>query len=422
MSRLIVQVQVFKDGELFLSRDVLTPRSVTVGPNAVDTIPTVALERSIAVLRHQPGGFGVRLCSPMSGQLHVGDRLLRVEDGLLLDPRPEPLTLGHGDRGTLWLDQAIELRFTIHRRQVSRGRFTRPDVGLIASLAGTAAAVLVLLCVMSPWSWSPRMDPAKVVERRLTQRPAALDLTRLRPARVKPSTGKRPRERVARSTKAAPQRRTSPTKKAGRPSVRRRGLLGALRRSSKLAGLVKPGLSRSMQQALQGLDRVRTLTSTRGLLGRSDPGGGSRSGDPIMGLISGVQSRLATASSAGPAKPSLRRLVEPVTRVKAKLQQPQTGQISREAIRKVVMKGSRGVRLCYERELISSTRPLEGRLLLRWRIDPTGRAREITVVKDAPGSPTLNRCILDRIRSWRFRPCSGTCTVVYPFDFFPKMS
>jgi hypothetical protein len=419
MSRLIAQVQVLKDGELFLSKDVLTPHSVTVGPNAVDTIPTVALKRSVAVLRHQSGGFGVRLCSPMSGQLQVGDRLLRVEDGLLLDPRPEPLTLGHGDHGALRLDDAIELKFTIHRRQKCPGRFTRPDPGLIASLVGTAAAAMVLLCVMSPWSWSPRLDPAKAIERRLAQRPPALDLSRLRRVRLKTPTVKQPAKLVAHShARATPQRRSSP-RRTRRTSVRRRGLLGALRRSPRLAGLVKPGLSRSMQQALRSLDSVRTLTSTTNTL---NPSSGSRSGDPIMGLIGGAQSALASAGATVLVKPSLRRLVEPTTRSRAVLKQPRTRQISREAIRKVVMKGSRGVRLCYERELISSTRPLEGRLLLRWSIDLAGRAQGITIVKDALGSRTLNRCIMDRIQSWRFQPCSGTCTVVYPFDFFPKMS
>ena len=76
--------------------------------------------------------------------------------------------------------------------------------------------------------------------------------------------------------------------------------------------------------------------------------------------------------------------------------------------------------MCYEREMLRSSKLMEGRLLLRWTINGRGRATDLQVVKDGLGNPDLVLCIRDRIQSWIFPPCPRECTVVYPFDFSPS--
>lgn len=184
-----------------------------------------------------------------------------------------------------------------------------------------------------------------------------------------------------------------------------------------------------MDRALRGLDQIRTLTSTA-MPGLQQPRGLEPTRDRLLDLLGNAQSdlgKLGGVSRGGPSpSPSLAAALPRRRLAAARLVDrsgPTTG-VSREAVRKVVVVGSAAVRLCYERELISSNRPLEGRILLRWRINGEGKVRDLAVVKDALGSTPLRQCIMQRVSGWRFPSCPGpaTCTVVYPFDFFPKMS
>jgi hypothetical protein len=199
-------------------------------------------------------------------------------------------------------------------------------------------------------------------------------------------------------------------------------VLALLKRSRGLSSAVVRGRigTRSLNHTLQSLER--SLTSSTALPA-SEIGQGRRDG--VLDLLGAADDALSGPSARRqPAKPMLaalpasRRSPATATGVEA----PGPG-ISRESIRKVVVRGSKAIRRCYEQELLTSAIPLEGRLLLRWRIDARGRVQDLTVVKDNLGSAALTRCIKQKIATWRFPACSGrSCVVVYPFDFFPRMS
>lgn len=407
-----VQLQVLRHGEPFLSQ-VLRGKTLSIGPQGAPTIPTEQLPQNLDLLVPGSAGYGLRLAPPLNGEVTLPDRRLRIQDGLLLDPRPEPLVLGDGAGGTIDLGDGLSLVFAVHRCRHRFRRWSRPDPGLCAALALTCLVFAGTLLAMAPWRWQPRRPR---VEQRLVQRPGAvIRLTRRQPPQ-RPAPPPGPTDRLKRRVKSEPRlaRRTRRLrrKKAGEPSGR--GVLKLLGRINKR----HPGLLGQGDDATRRLlDRLdRSLASVRGPGRESGTGAGSL--DRLTGL-------LGTASGDGDdltGSVAATRLALPGKR--ARLRTPPPGAPAappREAIRKVVMAHGAEVRLCYEQAMLRSAQTMEGRLLLRWTIDAHGRASHPSVVRDTVGAAGLTGCVLKRIRGWIFPPCaSGGCRVVYPFDFYPS--
>jgi TonB family protein len=63
-------------------------------------------------------------------------------------------------------------------------------------------------------------------------------------------------------------------------------------------------------------------------------------------------------------------------------------------------------------------RNLKGRLLVRFRIDPTGVVRHAELAERSGGDSVFVAAILERVRNWTFEPTGGlTVEVLYPFVF-----
>lgn len=86
----------------------------------------------------------------------------------------------------------------------------------------------------------------------------------------------------------------------------------------------------------------------------------------------------------------------------------------------MVRQGGAAIRLCYERELLSSSEAREGRLLLRWRVDGQGRPTGVRVLRDSLQIPALRACVLRQLATWVFPACPDGCEVVFPFEFFAR--
>ena len=77
------------------------------------------------------------------------------------------------------------------------------------------------------------------------------------------------------------------------------------------------------------------------------------------------------------------------------------GNIDRDAILRVVRRNRHELRFCYERELIK--RPdLQGKVLVHWQINPYGKVMNEKIVSSSFPKGALEKCILLRLRSWRF--------------------
>ncbi len=87
-----------------------------------------------------------------------------------------------------------------------------------------------------------------------------------------------------------------------------------------------------------------------------------------------------------------------------------------ELIRRVIEDNKNQVRFCYEREL-QAHQDLAGRVALRWTIGPDGRVTAARVTESTLGNARVERCIVERVKTWRFPepPGGGTVDVNYPF-------
>jgi len=404
--RRLLQVEVLRDGELFLAQTLRPGRPLRLGPTPDCEIPTEVLDAPLALVVPGPEGYGVRLREPLSGRLRVAGRTLRIEGGLLVDPRPEPLTLVDGDGGEVVLDEHLRLRFRVLRAESAFGWSPRPELRLGLSLATVAALVVAGAVVVHRHAPPPTPKGREV---RLTVRPARL--ARLpRPALAKKLDGKGPTPRKPAA------RRTSRPRTA--QVALQRGVLGALDR--RVGQLVSPG--KRGRDPLAALNKLLTVSTTGIPTPRS--GGAGRGSDRLGSWLAtpglGDAASLTAALPVPKASARLPRLALPEAGKVGSPAAPAASGPSREEVREVVSRGGAGIRVCYERELIGSASPREGRVLLRWTIDAKGHVTNLVVEKDTIRIPELRECLLRQVRSWTFPPCSEGCTIVYPFEFFTR--
>ncbi|MBI5511732.1 MAG: TonB family protein [Deltaproteobacteria bacterium] len=94
------------------------------------------------------------------------------------------------------------------------------------------------------------------------------------------------------------------------------------------------------------------------------------------------------------------------------------GALSREVIQKVILENRQQVRYCYELELQRQP-TLEGKVVVKWVIAANGSVAKILVVESTLPNKNVEKCILAKIRAWKFAPPAGggIVEVNYPFVF-----
>ncbi len=93
------------------------------------------------------------------------------------------------------------------------------------------------------------------------------------------------------------------------------------------------------------------------------------------------------------------------------------GSLAKEDIRKVIRSNINDVRYCYEKDMDDTGRVYDGRVSVRFIIQPDGSVDPAAVAKDTTGSDTVGQCIAKAVKTWRFpEPEGGGIVVVtYPF-------
>lgn len=387
-----VRFEVWRDAELLL-HDALPPGvPLTVGPSRT-AVPTRALAHTLALLTPSADGFGLRLAEPLDGHVVVGGRRLRIQQGLLCDPRPEPLLLTDGDHGELRLDdQDLCLRFTVCVRRHFR-RHGAPDYRLGTILAAVATVALAGVIVIAGAPRSPRPERTRY----LVVRPAAFDR----------APRQRPGPRPAHDRSDGSGRRT-----AAVAAARRAGTAKHRRAAVAASG----GPARAADRALRALTGMRAdpIDGSGSSLTATASASTSLALDPFIGRAGAAGSRSSPGRTlASLRRPDLRRaLAPPPPRESA--ERP-----SQDEIARVVAAGSGRIQRCFERELLTSSRASGGRLVVRWIVSEQGRPSSLAVLKDTVSNATIRACVLATVRAWHFpRWRSKTYAIVYPFDFY----
>ncbi len=94
------------------------------------------------------------------------------------------------------------------------------------------------------------------------------------------------------------------------------------------------------------------------------------------------------------------------------------GELDRETVRRYIQTKMNQIRWCYQQELQKDPE-LDGQVKMQWVILPSGFTASVKVGESSLGNPTVERCIGERIATWRFPAPKGgnPVQVYYPFIF-----
>lgn len=144
------------------------------------------------------------------------------------------------------------------------------------------------------------------------------------------------------------------------------------------------------------------------------PGGGRGPGDGPgqQRQIGGIPDGDGVSTSVGRARRA------EVARIQEHQVRPSGNGLAQSEIARVVQRHSRGLRYCYERELMTSGAADGGRVTAQWTIDLRGRVAQVQIVEDTLRSQNVSSCVLSELRQMRFPEPEGAMVVVsYPFTF-----
>ncbi len=238
------------------------------------------------------------------------------------------------------------------------------------------------------------------------------------PAKAPPPVAKA-EKKPARIERKSPAPPAAAPKGAPAPEVKKAGVLGAL---GKLANAA-PGAP-SMVSAASSLDAVSTPGGSSfrvgALIGKAPSSdvrlGGGGGGKPLTRgsadlLRDGPGFARIGKTSGGAVRGKVDRAVP--SRVTAQ------GNISREEVAKVIDQHANEVVSCFERALMSSP-GLQGKLVIEWTIRQNGRAGDIKQKHSTLQNAAVARCVMDKLKNWRFpSPKGGDVVISYPWNFAP---
>ena len=92
--------------------------------------------------------------------------------------------------------------------------------------------------------------------------------------------------------------------------------------------------------------------------------------------------------------------------------------LSADQIRDVALASMGQVRACYERALKADP-ALRGRIVVDWKVAPSGDVSRAAIGSDDIGSAELQTCIIDTIKTWTFPEAGKSTPVSFPFTLKP---
>lgn len=443
----ILRVSHIWHGEVLADRVLRRRRAVTIGPDRRATFVTprlpMARKSRLKILRRQKGTYAVALGRGMTGTLTLAGSEVDVASlvsgaGLTLTP-VEP-----GDAGVVHLDSAHTLffHFVERGREVPKGVPFRDLELFWAALAliTFGFVVLFLLCflIYDP-NASQLVFPGSraLVAEYLAERPELSAPGTKTGAKVAPSStegdpgkagghGKKPRRR-------APDPQPQPAAAEPDEEIPEAIEKGFLTRTSRqkinkviatqamddrlakslaaLAGRTNHGGRGSGSGRGSGAGAGHgTGTLTRG--GRGGRGGGGHAHTDVI-----TQHAIDTGGvRAARGRPEGKGLREVAVSVKVGHASGTFNGLSRDQIKRVVMSRRNAIRACYESQL-QRTRGLGGKVVVRWRIAPTGAVAAAKVASTTMHNGPTEDCIVRQVRAMRFPASRGTSLVTFPFFF-----
>lgn len=205
-----------------------------------------------------------------------------------------------------------------------------------------------------------------------------------------------------------------------RKKVGKVGLLGAIKGLNGGASNVfgPGGLGTGINNALGGLKGGAGLGDAHGVGGMGSRGQGSGGGGTALGL-GGLGTQGTGRGTGGSGGIDLGGRGKTITKI-IPGKTTVIGGLDKEVIAKVIRRHQNEIKYCYETEL-NKTPDLAGKVAVAFTIGPTGAVTDATVTETTLNNAAAERCMLSRIRRWKFPEPKGggVVAVTYPWLFSP---
>lgn len=304
----------------------------------------------------------------------------------------------------------------------------------IASICMLAGLAVVLAMVLTPRQEQPQsadifesqqrvakflITPEKRLEAKKLQLSAPEE-----GAKAKDEEGKFGKEE-AKQQEAAPSKPGTPVvdkskKEKDRQAVGKVGLLGAFQGMKGGASDVfgPGGFGTGINDALGGLKGGAAMGDAQGVGGVGSRGTGKGGGGTALG-IGGLGTQGTGRGTGGSGGIDLGGRGKSITKV-IPGKTTVVGGLDKDVIAKVIRRHQGEIKYCYESEL-NKDPSLAGKVAVSFVIDPTGAVSDASVSETTLNNAAAERCMLSRIRRWKFPEPKGggVVSVTYPWLFSP---
>ncbi len=442
-----VRVALVRDGMLIDER-VIQAGAVTIGPGSDASLrdPSLGAERTVLVQRR--GGWAIASGAD-GGWIQIGESR-RAIDG-------RSVTLAATSHGVIRIDASTKVLVRCLQGRQVLSRRGRVGISLAAILltvtlvVGGSGVGLDLWWRITGQYLAPQQahaatkryealsievarepaepeapDPAERVPEEVVEPAVAEEVVEIAPElepvpieQVEPPTRKARAERPVRRTQptaqAAPKRKTRRHKKVASASTVRKGtflkaISGSKKGSASEYVLAHGAAEGPLAGAFERTDGGVTSRSVE-QLGPKRVNNVKRYAD-----IRQDKRRLKTKRVTTEAQKE-RKVRGNVAFVGTPPPRPGSAEIDSGSVARVFKRRRSALRYCYEKQ-IRVDASLRGKLTLKFTIGAAGRVTAIRATNDTLGKPEVGRCIMAKVKGWRFpRPKGKSATFAYPMIF-----
>lgn len=434
----ILEVQHFRDGV-----------PVTIGDGKKNFFHVFAPEAGARHVLAVSQGEKVELRVPAGAGVIVttqGD--VRTKQALRASGQLAPAVVDKGQVFSLGLHDRAEVSLGTLAFVV---RYVRPSPGIrvntlnegdftyfkIACITLLAAAAVVAAMLLTPRSELASADDILQDQQRvakfLIKPEKKIEVKRLQLAGVEEGAKAKDEEgkfgkQEAKKQEADPSKPGTPVvdkskREKDRQVVGRVGLLGAFKGLKGGASDVfgPGGLGTGINNSLGGLKSGAGLGDAQGVGGLGSRGSGGGGGGTALG-IGGLGTQGNGRGTGGRGGIDLGGKGKAITRI-IPGKTTVIGGLDKDVIAKIIRQHQNEIKYCYESEL-NKDPSLAGKVAVAFTIDPTGAVSEASVTESTLGNSTAEKCMLSRIRRWKFPEPKGggVVAVTYPWLFSPAGS
>ncbi len=450
----VLRIGIVQDGKIIQERLIKSGESVTLGESTKNTfvLPPTSLPKRYTLFHYKGGRYSLHITETMKGKVAYKNAIvplvqLRGRGDATRKGSVWHLPLSESNRGKVGFDNVTVLfqfvppppePVTAIKREDFRPRLIEEDdpvfMGFLGLFAALATVMMIYVANAEPiervdLNTIPERFTHIVLEPPEVEEPEALELEEGEGVEVpteetdkaskEDSEDAKDQEKDSSEEKEAPKE-LSEAEKAAAEQARQEALQQqAIEESPLLAALIATrgegtgatddpygqgdSVGQNLDQALQSVTGVQASTAEKAAA-RGSKGGGGR-GDADIGDLAQAKGGTGELSSG------------PKTEIKADVK---TGNADLDfvegdasAVTKVVRKYTGQIKYCYERRLKENP-SLAGRVEVQWNISD-GRVTSASLFANTTGDDELGRCIIAKIKKWRFPADQVEGEVIFPF-------